>query len=141
MQKKYGRRDKINRERWEMMVEKTEEYKRKGKMVKKEDTMQVRKKNKIRSSSFYPPQPILYYVPTHSPPHLLFLPLPFSPLSPISPVSLLVLTPSLVRLLIRGGGTIVPLLPLFGNPGLKQTLFTQVLAQPGPCPSLQLGQV
>lgn len=38
-----------------MMVEKTEEYKREGKMVKKEDTMQVRKKNKIRSSSFYPP--------------------------------------------------------------------------------------
>lgn len=72
------------------------------------------------------------------------LPFFFSPLAPFSPTSLsplLLLTPSLVCLLIRAGGTIVPLLPVFGNPGLKQSLFTQAVAEPGPSPSLQPGQV
>lgn len=93
-----------------------------------------------------PLQPNLCQDPTHScsPPHLLFLPPPpllSCPFFTYLPSPLLLLTPSLVRLLIRAGGTIVPLLPLFGNPGLKQTLFTQAVAQPGPSPSLQPGQV
>lgn len=77
-----------------------------------------------------------------SPTPLLFTPLlPSCPFFTHLPSPLLLLTTSLVCLLIRAGGTIVPLLPVFGNPALKQSLFTQAVAQPGPFPSLQLGQV
>lgn len=96
------------------------------------------------STSTSPSHPILCscQVPTCfcTSPHLFF----FTPLlssCPFLPSLFLLLTPSLVRLLMRGGGTMVPLLPMFGNPGLKQSLFTQPVAQPGPSPSLQPGQV
>lgn len=76
-----------------------------------------------------------------SPTPLLFSPaLPSCPFFTHLPSPLLLLTPSLARLLMRASGTIAPLLPVFGNPGLKQSLFTQAVAQPGPSPSLQLGQ-
>lgn len=95
-------------------------------------------KNRVLSS---PLQPILCQDSTHSvsPTYtsLVFTPL-FTPFFNYLPSPLLLLNPSLCCLLIRAGGTIVPLLPLFGNPGLKQTLFTQAVAQPA---SLQLGQV
>lgn len=108
-----------------MMAEKTQEYESK-RWNKCEKTAEDQRH--LLLSPFIPLQTILYQDPP--PPLFTYLPSP-----------LLLLTPSLVRLLIRAGGTIVPLLPLFGNPGLKQTLFTQAVAQPGPSPSLQLGQV
>lgn len=116
-----------------MMAEKTREdknMKAKERQNKCEKTAEDQRH--LSPSLFVPHQTILYQDPTHSPPR---------PFSTYLPSPLLLLTPSLVRLLIRAGGTIVPLLPLFGNPGLKQTLFTQAVAQPGPSPSLQLGQV
>lgn len=124
------------------------------------DTIQVWKKDQDQSStsrhlppslSFSPlPPPTPSYVPVRFPiapalPHTAsFYPplLPSCPFFTHLPTPLLLLTPSLGhRLLIRAGGTIVPSLPVFGNPGLKQSLFTQAVAQPGPSPSLQLGQV
>lgn len=71
----------------------------------------------------------LIFTPPHLSPCPLFTYLPSLPL---------LLTPSLVRFLIRAGRTMVPLLPLFGNPGLKQMLFAKAVPHPRPSPSLQL---
>lgn len=71
-------------------------------------------------------------------PHLFFLPpFPLLPLLHPPPFPASAPHPHLLCLLIRAGGTIVPLLALFGNPGLKQSLFTQPVAQPEPSSSLQ----
>ena len=144
-----------------MTVEKVEED-GKGNMVGKKNAQRKcgEKKEDQRSTSYRlpaslsffftsPSKPILcsYLVPPRPsppPPHLFFFSPPLLPSCPLFthlPSPLLLLTPSLVRLLIRAGGTIVPLLPVFGNPGLKQSLFTQAVAQLGPSPSLQPGQV
>lgn len=145
-----------------MTVEKVEED-GKGNMVGKKNAQRKcgEKKEDQRSTShrlsaslsFFPPPPpnpssVPIWFPLAlavSPPHtsLFFSPplLPSCPLFTHLPSPLLLLTPSLVCLLIRAGGTIVPLLLVFGNPGLKQSLFTQAVAQLGPSPSLQPGQV
>lgn len=128
-----------------VMAEKTEEYESKRKTQCKCEKKSRRSEAPLAFSRHPPPTHSLSG--SHS---LLFSPTPlvFTPPLLLScpfftylPSPLLLLTPSLVRLLIRTGGTIVPLLPLFGNPGLKQMLFTQAVAQPGPSPSLQQGQV
>lgn len=75
---------------------------------------------------------ISHFYPLSLPPHL--SPCPFFTYLPSPP---LLLSPSLVRYLIRAGRTMVPLLPLFGNPGLKQMLFTKAVPHPRPSPSLQ----
>lgn len=121
---------------------------------KRRHNASVKKKIKIREAPLaislhpslflhipLPPHP-LFLSGSHSillcPTPLLFTPFfPFCPFYTHLPSLLLLLTPSLLCLLIRAGGTIVPLLPVFGNPGLKQSLFTQAVAQPGPSSSLQ----
>lgn len=76
-----------------------------------------------------------FYPPPHYPhPSHISLHASFSPIYPSPP---LLLTPSLVRFLIRAGRTMVPLLPLFRNTGLKQMLFTKAAPHPRPSPSLQ----
>lgn len=78
------------------------------------------------------PSLLLYPASLIPPPHL--SPCPFFTYL-LSPP--LLLTPSLFPFLIRAGRTMVPLLPLFGNAGLKQMLFTKAVPHPRPSPSLQ----
>ncbi|CAB1455602.1 unnamed protein product [Pleuronectes platessa] len=96
-----------------------------NKMVEREDIM------KVPTRSRSPPHLFSFFYPPVLPSCPFFTHLPSLPL---------LLTPSLARLLMRAGGTIVPLLLVFGNPGLKQSLFTQAVAQPGPSASLRPGQ-
>lgn len=86
-----------------------------------------------------PPTPSSFLSGSHPPAlPLLFFFSPFSPLAPfftyLPPLLLLLIPTFLVCLLMRAGGTIVLLMPVFG---LKQSLFIQAVAQPGPSPSFQ----